>query len=110
MARPTGPPPSRALLVEGQDDELLVRYIRERCAADSSFGTIVKGGVDELRKSIVQETRVSGRQTVGILLDANTNPAGRWDAVKDRLAQANISLTDNPNASGTIVDGRPRER
>lgn len=110
MARPTGPPPSRVLLVEGQDDELLVRYIRERCAAASSFSTIVKGGVDELRKSITQEIRVSGRQIVGILLDGNTNPAARWDEVKDRLASANVRLPDSPNASGTIVDGRPRER
>lgn len=110
MARPTGPPPSRVLLVEGQDDELLVRYIRERCAANSSFSTIVKGGVDELLKSIRQETRVFGRRTLGILLDANTDPAARWDEVKDRLASANVRLPDSPNASGTIVDSRPRER
>ena len=110
MARPAGPPPTRVLLVEGQDDELLVRYIRERCAANSSFSTIVKGGVDELLKSIRQEARVFGRQNLGILLDANTDPAGRWNAVKDRFASANVRLPDSPNASGTIVDGRPRER
>ena len=110
MARPTGPPLSRVLLVEGQDDEHVVRHIRERCTADSSFCTIIKGGIDELLKSIVRETRVSGRQTLGILTDANTNPAERWDEVKDQLASANICLPDSPNASGTIVDGRPRER
>lgn len=104
MARPSGQPPGNVLLVEGQDDEHLVRHIRERCALDASFGTIIKGGKDELFKSIPRETRVSGRQTLGILLDANTNLAERWDEVKDRLASASIRLPDSPNASGTIVD------
>ena len=108
MARPSGAPPNRVLLVEGQDDEHVVRHICERHAVKSPFCIVEKGGVDKLLAAIVLETKVDGRQAVGILLDANTDPAGRWNAVKGRLAQANLPFPERLCSSGTIIESRPR--
>ena len=94
--------------MEGQDDEHVVRHICERHAVKSPFCIVEKGGVDKLLAAIVPEIKVSGRQALGILLDANTNPAGRWDAVKDRLARVDMNLPESLCASGAIIESRPR--
>ena len=108
MARPTGPPSSRVLLVEGPNDRHVVWHVWARHAAESPFCIVEKGGVDKLLEAIKVEVKVSGLQALGILLDANTKPAGRWDAVKDRLAQANIPVPDHLCSSGTVIDSHPR--
>ena len=108
MARPTGPPSSRVLLVEGPNDRHVVWHVWARHAAESPFCIVEKGGVDKLLKAIVPELKVSGRQAVGILLDANTDPAGRWNAVKGRLAQANLPFPERLCSSGTVIDSHPR--
>ena len=76
MARPTGPPSSRVLLVEGPNDRHVVWHVWARHAAESPFCIVEKGGVDKLLEAIVPELKVSGRQAVGILLDANTTRPG----------------------------------
>ena len=108
MAQSLGPTPSRVLLVEGVDDKHVARHVWQRHSAESPFCIVEKGSVDQLLKAIEVEVKVSGRQAVGILLDANTDPAGRWDAVKYRLEQANINLPENLCASGTIIESHPR--
>lgn len=109
MAQPGGPPPSQVLLVEGPDDKHVVQHVwRRHTQQDCHFCVIEKGGVEPLLDSIVPEILVSERQTVGIILDANTKPAGRWDEVKDQLAQVNINAPRNLCASGAIIEGRPR--
>ena len=110
MARPAGPPSDSVLLVEGQDDWHVVQHIWRHHAGEPPFCIVVKDSVEKLLAGIDGEIKVSDRQTVGILLDANTNPDGRWQAVKDRLAETGYypSLPARQSPSGTIVEGRPR--
>ena len=108
MARPTGQPPRNVLLVEGVDDKHVALHIWGRLAADPPFCAVEKDTVEKLLASISREVRVPGREAVGILVDANTKPAGRWAAVKDRLAQVNITLHGSPVPGGAIIDSRPR--
>ena len=108
MAQSLGPTPSRVLLVEGPSDKHVVWHIWRRHAAKTPFCTVQKGGVDNLLAGIVTELKAPGRQALGILLDANTDPAGRWDAVKEELAQVNIPLPERLSPSGAIIDSRPR--
>ena len=110
MARPAAPSP-RVLLVEGPDDKHVVQHVwRRHTQQDCHFCVVDKTGVDQLLQAIEIEIRVSGRQAVGILLDANTNPAARWDAVKHRLAETGLyaSLPARQTPSGTIITGTPR--
>ena len=67
-----------------------------------------KESVEKLLAAISREIKVSGREAVGILVDANDDVAARWQAVKDRLAQANVQLPNNPVPSGAIIEGNPR--
>ena len=108
MTRPSGVPPSRVLLVEGQDDEHVAEHIWWRHRAEPTFCTLVKDGVDKLLDAIDTEIQAPGLQAMGILVDANCDVGARWDAVKGRLAPAKVVLPHSPDPSGTIIDSRPR--
>ena len=109
MARSHRPdPPAACSSWKDVDDKHVAGHVWQRHSAESPFCIKEKDGVDKLLKAIEVEVKASGLQALGILLDANTNPAGRWDAVKDRLEQANINPPKNLSASGTIIESHPR--
>ena len=109
MALPIpSPSDSRVLLVEGQDDEHVVSRLLERHESALSFSILNKQTISKLLPSISLEIRASGRQAVGILVDADDNMAARWDAVRGQLSKAGISPPPSPNSAGTIIDGTPR--
>lgn len=103
---------SRVLLVEGDDDKHVVRYIyiRDRSQSPSTFCIKAKGGIDQLLLSIGPEINVPSRQVVGILVDANNDLAARWDAVTKRLRDEKIKVPEHPDPTGTLIDtkGKPR--
>ena len=104
MARPNSSLPSpQVLLVEGQDDEHVVRHILRRCEPTLDFVIENREGIGPLLDSIGAELRAPGRQALGILVDANTDLSSRWDAVKTRLSTEGIGLPGHPAAGGTIV-------
>ena len=71
-----------------------------------SFNVLDKRGIDPLLKSISAEVKTPDRQVVGILVDANDNPAARWRAIRDRLPD--VALPDKPEAKGTIIEADRR--
>lgn len=111
MARPNSSlPKSRVLLVEGQDDEHVVRHLLMRRQFTLDFDIENRKGVDPLLDSIGAELRAPGRQALGILVDADTDLPSRWDAVRTRLSAESIELPGRPAAGGTTVTaaGKPR--
>ena len=100
--------PSRVLLVEGQDDEHVVSRLLERHQSVLSFSILNKQTISRLLPAISIEIKASGRQAVGILVDADDNMAARWDAVRGQLSKADISPPPSPDPAGTIIDGTPR--
>lgn len=100
--------PRRVLLVEGQDDEHVVRHLRERNLPMPEFGIDDKGGKDPLLAAIEAVVLAPGRTAVGILVDADGDVQSRWQAVAGRLRRANIEAPQAPDPSGTIIESRPR--
>ena len=102
------PPSEKVLLVEGQDDRHVIHHLCARRQPTPSFEILDKGGVTNLLSSIGPEIKASGRNVVGIAIDANDDLTSRWTAVAARLRQANIDPPNKPDPSGTIIPGRPR--
>ena len=96
------------LLVEGQDDEHVVRHLCLRSQPMPLFHIENKLNVDTLLDSIKQEVRVPGRKAVGILVDANDDLNARWSAVANRLREGNIEVPRVPEPDGTFIDGTAR--
>lgn len=121
---------NRVLLVEGESDKHVVRRLCSRYPSfkivdddddllefrspeseSSEWQTIDilnRVNVEKLLDSINVEIKVSGRQAVGILVDANDNLRSRWDAVGYRLRMAKIQFPQFPESAGTIIEGKPR--
>ena len=101
-------PPRRILLVEGADDEHVVRHLCARQQDMPSFHIDNKGGFPQLKDSIGPEIKVAGRTHLGILVDANDNFNARWQSVANHLRQADVNPPTHTAQTGTVVAGQPR--
>lgn len=109
MARPgLSRPASHVLLVEGPDDKHVVRHLHARSGSTTVFCILDKGNVDEVLASIGPELKAPGRQAVGIIVDANSDVTGRWNAVTSHLSKAGVQSPRTPADAGTIIPGTPR--
>lgn len=98
----------RVLLVEGTDDEHVVRHLRDRHQEMPEFCIRGKGGIEALLEDIGLEILDPRRKAVGILVDANDDLDARWSAVANRLRAENIEVPSSPERTGTIIDSIPR--
>ncbi len=94
---------NRVLLVEGDDDLHVVSHILYRSDPTLEFQIIGRGGVAQLLDSIWLEVREPGREVVGIIVDGDTNPSSRWDAVRNRLRDEGFDAPRRPDRDGTII-------
>lgn len=102
-------PPPRLLLVEGQDDWRVIEHLWQRIyRSDLSFTILDKQGIVPLLKSIRSEVKASGREVLGIVVDANDDISSRWEAVADRLRGEDIDPPTHPDPAGSVIDGTPR--
>lgn len=106
VAEDTAP---RVLLVEGPDDKHVVMHIRQRSGATPQIDVLDKHGIDSLLGSVEEEIDVEDRTVVGIVVDANGNPADRWRTVRGRLAPLGLDAPADPDPAGTIIEGDPDE-
>ena len=107
MPNPSSAPP-RVLLVEGPDDKHVVMHLCRGTELEGRFDIDDKGGKDPLLAAVRNEVRVSGREALGILLDADNDVQSRWNAVTHALSRVDVTGPGAPDPSGTIIDNRPR--
>jgi len=101
-------PPKKLLIVEGVDDEHVVRHLQRRKLPTVQFEISAKGGIDNVLKAVGLEIKVSGRVALGILVDANNNLNNRWRAVSDRLKNVDIPAPAALPRAGAIIGEAPR--
>ena len=103
-------PEPRVLLVEGQNDKHVVLQICRRFPETPDFLIRDRDNLEQLLESIGAEIAAPGLLTLGIMVDADTDPAARWDAISHRLSAAGLALPRVPQSGGAIIDtpGQPR--
>lgn len=94
----------KILLVEGIDDEHVIKHI----CGERNVGTLdeikPQGSVGQLLENFPVRLKESEIEALGVVLDADTDLAGRWDALKNRLRQAGYAgVSDQPAVDGTIL-------
>ena len=101
------------LLVEGQDDQHVIQNIWEKEYKEKvPFDVQDKEGINNLIKAIPAEIKVSNREILGIVVDANGNLDKCWkkitckikEGVKDLGVEEEIPVPDCPIPTGTIID------
>lgn len=112
------------ILVEGRDDQNVIRNLLREHGIDAkvlephSRKSIRDAiaierieGVETLLKDLVTELRQSDQECVGIVVDANTDLAARWQAVSARLERAgDVNVPAEPDPGGTVLTLRQPER
>ncbi len=95
----------KILLVEGPDDEHVLKHICGERGVGRLDEVKPQGGVEQLLESFPVRLKESDIEALGVVLDADTSLAGRWDALKQRLRLAGYAaVPDQPAAAGTILD------
>ena len=98
----------RVLLVEGTDDEHVVRHLRHGHQPMPKFSIQNKEGIENLLDDIGLEILAPSRKAIGIIVDANDDLDARWHAVANRLRDENIEVPTSPEPTGTIIFSTPR--
>ena len=98
--RSVGP---RLLLVEGADDEHVIRHLYEQARGAVNFDIAQMGGVSQLREEIEAHAKAPGRTVLGIVIDANSDAQVRWQSVRDAVVRVGVRLPSAPGLGGTIV-------
>lgn len=93
---------SSKLLVEGNDDQHVVWAICERFKVAETFGVKDCQGIDKLLKQIPSYIKLRNIN-LGILIDADENLQGRWQALSSLLSPLGYSFSDHPDPLGSIV-------
>lgn len=99
------------LLVEGPDDLHSVIHLMARHGFDWDDESATRpfvseeGGVDGLLRAVPIALKGS-YERLGVVLDANSDLAGRWIQIRDRARRVGLDFPDSPHSDGTIVSGR----
>ncbi len=94
--------------MEGVDDKHVVAHLCKQANSTQNFVIEEKEGVNNLIKSLPVEMAVASRKALGVIVDANNDLVGRWQAVRSRLQSRGIALPSAPVAEGLVVDSEPK--
>jgi hypothetical protein len=100
-----------ALLVEGNNDKHVFFALLKHHQIPQSFKVVDKEGIDNLLGTLATELKSSDRQHLGIVIDANSNLAARWAALRNILLDAGaggVPLT--PASEGSVVKVQQPDR
>lgn len=99
----------RVLLVEGTDDEHVLKHICGNRGIPHLDHVTPHGSVDNLLDSVPVRLKTSeDGDIVGVVIDADTDLAARWQSLRDRLTRVGYQgVPDNPATDGTIIDPPP---
>lgn len=93
--------------MEGVNDKHVVRHLWKRLIkSDPPFCISDKDGVEKLLPSIPAEINVREREVLGIVVDADDDVSGRWEAVRNRLRRAGIVVPAKLDQAGVVIEGR----
>jgi hypothetical protein len=94
----------KILLVEGTDDEHVVKHLCTHHALPRIEEIANLGGIEKLIESFPIRLKESDVEVVGVLVDADANIQTRWDSLRHHLLAAGYSdVPPMPVAQGAIV-------
>jgi hypothetical protein len=98
----------KKLLVEGKNDQHIVWSLCEKYGINENFDTINHDGKDRLIEQLPLRIKEPDIQTLGIIIDADTNIKTRIAQLKGVLLNSGIEINDEIPESGLIKDAKPR--
>ncbi|MDR2116756.1 MAG: hypothetical protein LBP87_10305 [Planctomycetaceae bacterium] len=99
---------NQKLLVEGKDDQHVLWALCQQFGVKESFDVIDCEGIENLLEQIPQRLKQSGIETLGIIIDADTDINARWQSVKNSEALHKFEIPDQLPKEGLICNNAER--
>lgn len=97
-------PNENLMLVEGKDDKHVFYALLKRHQIPDRFRIVNKEGIDNLLNTLPTELKRSDLERLGIVVDADTDIAARWAALRRILLDAGgVEVPVNPPCDGYIT-------
>lgn len=94
----------KVLLVEGKDDEHVVKNICGRFRIGKIDAITPTEGIEELLKILPVKLLESDISVLGMIIDADTDLQARWDSITLKLITAGyMNVKEKPDENGTIL-------
>ncbi len=94
----------KILLVEGKDDLHVFRALFGKRNLPLLFQIKDHEGWTQLLEAVPVRLKESDVEAVGIVLDADTSLAARWDAISHRLSTAGYAPPPRPDPQGLVLN------
>lgn len=99
----------KILLVEGVDDEHVLKHLCGQRGVQQLDEITPLRNAERLLEHFPVRLKESDVEALGVVIDADTDIAARWQSLKDRLRKTGYqSVPDNPNPVGTILSPPPK--
>ena len=94
----------KILVVEGTDDEHVLKHLCGQRGVGKLDEIKPQGSVEKLLENFPVRLKESEIEILGVVLDADTDLTGRWDALTHRLKRAGYTgVPVQPATNGTIL-------
>lgn len=101
-------PGRKILLVEGTDDEHVLKHLCGNRNVGNLDEVKPQGSAELLLENFPVRLKESDVESLGVVIDADTDLATRWHSLRDRLTAAGYqNVPANPVPAGTILNPPP---
>lgn len=98
----------KILLVEGSDDEHVLKHICGERGVGKLDEVKPQGDVFRLLENFPVRLKESDVEALGVVIDADTDAATRWQSLRDRLTKAGYqNVPATPAPAGTLLNPPP---
>lgn len=101
---------SSQLLVEGNDDQHVIRALCVKFGLNQNFEVIDCKGIDKLYEQIPVRFKQSGINIIGIIVDADTDLKSRWASLKTLLTAQGFAIPNELPTKGLIATNADNKR
>ena len=96
---------NKKLLVEGNDDQHVVWALCEKFNVSENFDVIDCEGIDKLIEQVPVRFKQSDLNTLGIVIDADTDIKNRWASLHVLLTKQEFTVPEELPLYGLVLEG-----
>ena len=94
---------NKKLLLEGNDDQHVIWALCEKINIPETFDVIDCEGIDKLNEQIPVRFKQSGIESLGIIIDADSEIKSRWTSLRSLLSAQNFNVPDELPLTGLVI-------
>lgn len=94
---------NKKLLLEGNDDQHVIWALCEKFSIPETFDVIDCEGIDKLNEQIPVRFKQSGIESLGIIIDADSEIKSRWTSLRSLLSAQSFNVPDELPLTGLVL-------